>query len=170
MPIVTHEDSKMLSSLEIEIAKMMREMSSREKEITSAEMNVANLYGKYCRFLGIYVRKLRDLSKQLDILSREQKSGISQEDVQRNKDKVKHIDEVIEAKENYFDKLKDIAVQKKSLLIKRVEYADIMVVIAKLRKQIVNIGLKIEEAKNKMIPAEKIQGNETKTAPSKNSD
>ena len=86
MPIVTHEDSKMLSSLEIEIAKMMREMSSREKEIASAEMNVANLYGKYCRFLGIYVRKLRDLSKQLDVLSREQKSGISQEDVQMNKD------------------------------------------------------------------------------------
>jgi hypothetical protein len=152
----------MLSSLEVEIAKMMREMSSREKEIASAEMNVANLYGKYCRFLGIYVRKLRDLSKQLDVLSREQKSGISQEEVQRNKEKVKHIDEVIEAKENYFDKLKDIAVQKKSLLTKRVEYADIMVIIAKLRKQIVNVGMKIEEAKNKMIPAEKIQGNEMK--------
>ncbi|MCP4762845.1 MAG: hypothetical protein GY870_13785 [archaeon] len=137
-------------------------MAGKEKTIAAAEVKIADLYGDYCRFLGNYVRKLRDLSKQLDILSREERSGITSVDVTHNKDKVSHIDEIIEKKEKYYDKLKDVAIQKKSLLIKRIEYADLSVIVAKYRKQIVGVGMKIEEAKNKMIPADKVAGTETK--------
>ena len=157
MPIITTEDEKQLADLEVDIANMMKNLSQKEKIIAAAEVNIANMYAKYIRFLGLYVRKLRDLSKQLEILSREERSGIKKEEVSRNKNMVNHIDDVIEVKESYFDKLKDLAVQKKSLLIKRVEYADIMINTAKLRKKMVDIGLKIETAKNKMIPAEKVQ-------------
>ena len=157
MPIITTEDEKQLANLEVEIANMMKNLSQKEKLIAAAEVNIANMYAKYSRFLGLYVRKLRDLSKQLEILSREERSGITKEEVSRNKNMVNHIDDVIEVKESYFDKLKDLAVQKKSLLVKRVEYADIMINTAKLRKKMVDIGLKIETAKNKMIPAEKVQ-------------
>jgi hypothetical protein len=157
LPIITTEDEKQLANLEVEIANMMKNLSQKEKLIAAAEVNIADMYAKYIRFLGLYVRKLRDLSKQLEILSREERSGITKEEVSRNKNMVNHIDDVIEVKEFYFDKLKDLAVQKKSLLVKRVEYADIMINTAKLRKKMVGIGLKIETAKNKMIPAEKVQ-------------
>ena len=157
MPIITTEDEKQLANLKIDIANMMKDLSQKEKIIAAAEVNIADMYAKYIRFLGLYVRKLRDLSKQLEILSREERSGITKEEVSRNKNMVNHIDDVIEVKESYFDKLKDLAVQKKSLLVKRVEYADIMISTAKLRKKMVDIGLKIEAAKNKMIPAEKVQ-------------
>lgn len=162
MPIITTEDEKQLANLEIDIADMMKDLSQKEKSIAAAEVNIADMYAKYIRFLGLYVRKLRDLSKQLEILSREERSGITTEEVSRNKNMVNHIDDVIEVKESYFDKLKDLAVQKKSLLVKRVEYADILINTAKLRKKMVDIGLKIETAKNKMIPAEKVQTIEMK--------
>ncbi len=162
MPIITTEDEKQLANLEIDIANMMKDLSQKEKSIAAAEVNIADMYAKYIRFLGLYVRKLRDLSKQLEILSREERSGITTEEVSRNKDMVNHIDDVIEVKESYFDKLKDLAVQKKSFLVKRVEYADILINTAKLRKKMVDIGLKIETAKNKMIPAEKVQTIEMK--------
>lgn len=162
MPIITTEDEKQLANLEIDIADMMKGLSQKEKSIAVAEVNIADMYAKYIRFLGLYVRKLRDLSKQLEILSREERSGITTEEVSRNKDMVNHIDDVIEVKESYFDKLKDLAVQKKSFLVKRVEYADILINTAKLRKKMVDIGLKIETAKNKMIPAEKVQTIEMK--------
>jgi hypothetical protein len=162
LPIITTEDEKQLADLEIDIANMMKNLSQKEKLIAAAEVNIADMYSKYIRFLGLYVRKLRDLSKQLEILSREERSGITTEEVSRNKNMVNHIDDVIEVKESYFDKLKDLAVQKKSLLVKRVEYADILINTAKFRKKMVDIGLKIETAKNKMIPAEKVQTIEMK--------
>ena len=141
---------------------MMRQMSSKEKSISNAEKKLADQYGDYTRFMGVYVRKLRDLSKQLDILSRENRSGITKDEVEDNKEYVRHLDSAIDLKEKYCDKLKDVAIQKKSLLEKRVEYADIMVDIARLRKKVVDAGLKIETAKNKMVAAEKIASTEAK--------
>lgn len=162
MPIVTHEDEKILSNLEIEIAKMMTDISSKERSISQQEIKLADSYRDYCQFLGKFVRKLRDLGKQIEILSREERSGITKEDVEFNKSFVSAIDSTIEVKEKYYDKLKDLATQKKSLQDKRDEYAAILVETAKIRIKIVEVGLKIEEAKNKMVPAEKISTNETK--------
>ena len=162
MPIVTTEDEKILSNMEIEVAHLLKQMSNREKSIAHTEKKLADQYGDYTRFMGIFVRKLRDLSKQLDILSRESRSGITKEEVEDNKGYVRHLDGAIDLKEKYHDKLKDLAIQKKSLLEKRVEYADIMIDIARIRKRVVDAGLKIESAKNKMVAAEKIASTEAK--------
>ncbi len=162
MPIVTTEDEKILSATEIEVAHMLKQMSSKEKKIANSEKSLADQYSDYTRFMGIFVRKLRDLTKQLDILSRENRSGVTKEDVEDQKQYVHHLDNAIDIKEKYYDKLKDLAIQKRSLLEKRVEYADIMIDIARLRKKIVDAGLKIETAKNKMVAAEKIASTETK--------
>ncbi|MHA1821266.1 MAG: hypothetical protein ACTSVC_12385 [Promethearchaeota archaeon] len=156
MPIVTHQDEKILGDLQIEIAKLLKEMSSKQKSISDLEVKLANAYTDYTRFLSFFVRKLRDLTKQLETLSREERSGISSNEVQKNKDWVNNVDEEIEKKEQYYDKLKDLAIQKKSLIQKRVEYANILIEMAKIRKKIVDVGMKIEEAKNKMIPVEKV--------------
>lgn len=162
MPIVTHEDEKLLSNLEIEVAHMLKQMSSKEKSIAGTEKKLADQYGDYTRFMGIFVRKLRDLSKQLEILSREDRSGITKDEVEDNKQWVHHLDNAIDLKEKYYDKLKDLAIQKKSLLEKRVEYAAIMIEIARIRKKVVDAGLRIESAKNKMVAAEKIASTESK--------
>lgn len=162
MPIVTHEDEKILAQLEVDVAKHMKEMSLKEKSISDQEIKVANMYADYCRFLGSYTRKLRDLSKQLEILSREERSGINSEDVDHNKARIARIEEKNSVYEQYYDKLKDLAIQKRSLLKKRIEYSQIIVEIAGLRKKIVDAGLKIEQQKNKMVPAEKIAVLETK--------
>ena len=148
--------------MEIEVAHLLKQMSNREKSISNAEKKLADQYGDYTRFMGIFVRKLRDLSKQLDILSRESRSGITKEEVEDNKGYVRHLDNALDLKEKYSDKLKDLAIQKKSLLEKRVEYADIMIDIARIRKRVVDAGLKIESAKNKMVAAEKIASTEAK--------
>ena len=113
MPIVTHEDEKLLSNLEIEVAHMLKQMSGKEKSIAGTEKKLADQYGDYTRFMGIFVRKLRDLSKQLEILSREDRSGITKDEVEDNKQWVHHLDNAIDLKEKYCDKLKDIAIQKK---------------------------------------------------------
>jgi predicted nucleic acid-binding Zn-ribbon protein len=141
---------------------MLKQMSSKEKSISKAEKKLADQYGDYTRFMGIFVRKLRDLSKQLEILSREDRSGITKDEVDDNKQWVHHLDNAIDLKEKYYDKLKDLAIQKKSLLEKRVEYADIMIQIARIRKKVVDAGLRIEAAKNKMVAAEKIASTEAK--------
>jgi predicted nucleic acid-binding Zn-ribbon protein len=161
VPIVTTEDEKLLSNLEIEVAHMLKQMSSKENSISHAEKKLADQYGDYTRFMGIFVRKLRDLSKQLEILSRAERSGITKDEVEDNKEYVRHLDNAIELKEKYSDKLKDVSIQKKSLLEKRIEYADIMIDIARVRKRVVDAGLKIESAKNKMVAAEKIASTES---------
>ena len=160
MPIVTHQDEKILSSLEIEIAKMMQDMSKQERKIAKKEDKLADKYLDYNRFLEKYARKMRDLSKQLETLSREEKSGVTKEDVQFNKDRINHIEEKVEMQEKYYDALKDLILQKESLWEKRIEYSEILIDAAKLRNDIVDVGLKIEEAKNKMVPAEKVADKE----------
>lgn len=160
MPIVTHQDEKILSSLEIEIAKMMQDMSKQERKIAKKEDKLADKYLDYNRFLEKYARKMRDLSKQLETLSREEKSGVTKDDVQFNKDRINHIEEKVEMQEKYYDALKDLILQKESLWEKRIEYSEILIDAAKLRNDIVDVGLKIEEAKNKMVPAEKVADKE----------
>ena len=87
---------------------------------------------------------------------------ITKDDVNDHKEWVRHLDSAIDLKEGYYDKLKDLAIQKRSLLEKRIEYADIMISIARLRKKVVDAGIKIETAKNKMVAAEKIASTESK--------
>lgn len=162
IPIVTQEDQKILSDMEIEIAGMMKEISSKEEGISKAEEKLADLYNDYAKYLAKYVRKLRDLSKQIEILSREGKSGVTQEDVQFIKNQITHIDEKIEKFEKLYDRLKDLSIQKKSLWEKRNDYAEVVVTAAKFRTKMVETKFKIEEAKNKMLPAEKVASSETK--------
>ncbi|MHA1777368.1 MAG: hypothetical protein DRO88_00345 [Promethearchaeia archaeon] len=162
MPIVTHQDEYLLSKIEVELANMINSLAREIDSIKNQEKKLGDMYQAYTKDLGKYIRKMRDKSKQMDVLAREDKSGISKTEVDAYKKQVQKVDDRIRMIEGYYDRLKDLALQKNNLTKRMKEYASLMVSHAKIRNNIVDIGLKIEKEKNKMVAAESISRNEDK--------
>ncbi len=72
------------------------------------------------------------------------------------KTKIDTVDDQIKKLENYYSRLKDLAVHKEGLTRKMDEYAALVIENAKIRKKIVQAGQKIETEKNKMVAAENL--------------
>ena len=162
MPIVTHEDAIELARIDVEVAQLFTKLAHRINSLGSQEKKLGDMYQSYGKDLQVYLRKLRDKSKQMDVLSREANSGVDPEEVSDCKKKIQDVNDQIKMIEGYFDRLKDLALQKKGLTKKMEEYSRLVIHNAKIRKSIVLIGLKIEKAKNKMIAAESISKDEDK--------
>ena len=160
MPIVTHEDSIELARLDVEVAHLFTKIAHKINSLGSQEKKLGEMYQSYGKDLQVYLRKLRDKSKQMDVLSREDNSGVDSEDVAECKKKIHDVDDQIKMLEGFADRLKDLSLQKKGLTKKMEEYSKLVVHNAKIRKHIVLIGLKIEKAKNKMVAAESISKDE----------
>lgn len=162
MPIVTHQDEYLLSKIDVEISAMFQKLAKEIDQIRSQETKLGEMYQSYSKDLGKYVRKMRDKSKQMEVLAREDRSGIQDADVKEYKDRIHNVDDQIKMIEGYYDRLKDLALQKGNLTKRMNEYSKLMVSHAKIRKEIVDIGLRIEKEKNKMVAAESISKNEDK--------
>lgn len=162
MPIVTHQDEYLLSKIETELAKLLNTLARDIDSIKSQEKKLGEMYQFYTKDLGKYIRKMRDKSKQMDVLAREDRSGITKAEVDAYKKQIQKVDDRIRMIEGYYDRLKDLALQKNNLIKRMSEYAKLMVSHAKIRDYIVDIGLKIEKEKNKMVAAESISRNEDK--------
>ncbi|MCF2139105.1 MAG: hypothetical protein K9W44_03525 [Candidatus Lokiarchaeota archaeon] len=162
MPIVTHQDEYLLSKIDIELAGMLNYLARDIESIRNQEKKLGDMYQSYTKDLGKYIRKMRDKSKQMDVLAREDKSGITKADVDAYKKQIQKVDDRIRMIEGYYDRMKDLALQKNNLIKRMNEYAKLIVNHAKIRKTIVDIGLRIEKEKNKMVAAESISKNEDK--------
>ncbi|QEE14721.1 hypothetical protein DSAG12_00536 [Promethearchaeum syntrophicum] len=162
MPIVTHEDAIELAKLDVEVAHLFTKIAHKINSLGSQEKKLGEMYQSYGKDLQEYLRKLRDKSKQMDVLSREEHSGVESEDVADCKKKIHDVDDQIKMIEGFYDRLKDLSLQKKGLTKKMEEYSKLVVHNAKIRKQIVMLGLKIEKSKNKMVAAESISTDEDK--------
>ncbi len=162
MPIVTHEDAIELAKLDVEVAQLFTKLAHRINSLGSQEKKLGDMYQSYGKDLQEYQRKLRDKSKQMDVLSREDHSGVDSEDVAECKKKIQDVDDQIKSIEGFYDRLKDLSLQKKGLTKKMEEYSRLIIHNAKIRKRIVLVGLKIEKAKNKMVAAESISNDEDK--------
>ena len=162
MPIVTHEDAIELSKLDVEVAHLFTKIAHKINSLGSQEKKLGEMYQSYGKDLQEYQRKLRDKSKQMDVLSREDNSGVESEDVSECKKRIHDVDDQIKMIEGFYDRLKDLSLQKKGLTKKMVEHSKLVVHNAKIRKSIVMLGLKIDKAKNKMVAAESISGDEDK--------
>ena len=156
MPIITHQDEILLAKIDSEVAHMFAKLGGTIDSISSAEKKVAGLYQNYTKDLQNYVRRLRDKSKQMEILAREERSGIEDGDVKEIKSRVRGVDDRIQMIEAYCDRVKDLTLQKSGLTKRMREYAKLVVSNAQIRKKIVNIGLKIEKEKNKMVAADSL--------------
>ena len=156
MPIITHQDEILLAKIDVEVAQLFSKLSSTIDSIASAEKKMAGMYQNYTKDLQNYVRHLRDKSKQMEILGREERSGIEEADVKQIKKRVQGVDDQIHMIEAYYDRLKDLSLQKSGMTKRMREYSKLVVINAQIRKKIVNIGLKIEKEKNKMVAADSL--------------
>ena len=162
MPIVTHEDAIELAKLDVEVAHLFTKIAHKINSLGSQEKKLGEMYQSYGKDLQVYSRKLRDKSKQMDVLSREENSGVESEDVAECKKRIHDVDDQIKMIEGFYDRLKDLSLQKNGLTKKMLEHSKLVIHNAKIRKSIVLLGLKIDKAKNKMVAAESISGDEDK--------
>ena len=156
MPIVTHEDELVLAKLDIEVAKQLKIINNKMKRISKEEQSMGKLYQSYTKDLQNLARKMRDKSKQMEILARENRSNVTESDVKDFKNQVLKVDDQIKAIELYYDRTKDLALQKQSIIDRMEEYIGLVVPHSKLRQEIVEIGLRIDKEKNKMVAADSL--------------
>lgn len=156
IPIVTHEDEVALAKLDVELADIIKKIGKKIGQLSSQERSLGDSYQDYSKLLAEYARKMRDISKQMEVLAREERSGIEAAEVDAFKKKIAAVDDQTKKIETYYDRMKDLAVHKESLTKKMDEYAALMVENAKIRKKIVEFGLRIEKEKNKMIAADSL--------------
>ena len=162
MPIITHEDEILLAKVDVEVSDMFKKLASKIDKISDAEKSLGEMYQDYTKDLQEYARKMRDKSKQMEILAREERSGVEKAEVDDYKKKIVDVEEQIKMIEGYYDRLKDLAGQKRSMTKKMEEYVKLVQANAKIRREIVELGLKIEKDKNKMVAAESISKVEDK--------
>ncbi len=155
-PIITHEDEKLLASLDVDIAKQFKSLSKNIKKIKKRERKLGEEYQDYTKELKAYVRIMKDKEKQLEILAREKSSGVSQEEIDEYKKRIQDETDKIKMIEGYYDRLKDLALAKETIISTMREYSDLLKDNSDIREEIVDLGLDIEKAKNKMVAAGKI--------------
>jgi hypothetical protein len=150
----------LLARLDVDIANTIRDLGKKIASLSDHEKHLADQYNDYSKALTDYLRKMKDKHKQMDTLAREDKSGIHDTDVKEYKKRVDYVEEQIKMFEGYYDRMKDLALQKKTLIKKMDEYADMVVATAKIRKNIIDLGLKIEKDKDKMVAADNLNKRE----------
>jgi prefoldin subunit 5 len=160
MPIVTHEDEILLAKIDGEIALTIKALSKKIAGIAEQEKKLSDSYNDYSKALTDYGRKMRDKHKQMDTLAREERSGIQMTEVKEYKKRIDELDDQIKMIVGYYDAMKDLAIQKRNMIAKMDEYADNIIATAKVRKEIIDIGLKIEKDKEKMIAADNLNKRE----------
>ncbi len=160
MPIITHQDLIELAKIDVEVASHFGKIAKKIETIASAEKKMGDLYQSYTKDLSIFVRKMRDKSKQMEVLAREENSGVDDADVKAYKKRVQDVEDQIKSIEGYYDRTKDLALQKRGMIKRMEEYNKLVVNNAKIRKRLVELGLKIEKEKNKMVAADSISKTE----------
>lgn len=160
MPIVTHEDEILLAKIDADLASSIKGLSKKIVGLADQEKKLADSYNDYSKALTEYGRKMRDKYKQMDTLAREERSGIQMNEVKEYKKRIDELDDQIKMIVGYYDAMKDLAIQKRNMITKMDEYADNIVATAKIRKDIIDIGLKIEKDKEKMIAADNLNKRE----------
>ncbi|WP_371801819.1 hypothetical protein [Candidatus Lokiarchaeum ossiferum] len=160
MPIITHQDLIELAKIDVEVASDFGKIAKKIETIASAEKKMGELYQSYTKDLSNFVRKMKDKSKQMEVLAREENSGVDDADVKAYKQRVAEVTDQIKALEGYYDRTKDLALQKKGMVKRMEEYNKLVVNNAKIRKRIVEIGLRIEKEKNKMVAADSLSKTE----------
>jgi hypothetical protein len=160
MPIVTHEDEIQLAKIDMEVASIFSKLAKKIETISGQEKKLGETYQSYTKDLSAYVRKMRDKSKQMEVLAREERSGVEDADVKEYKKRIQSVDDQIKMIEGYYDRMKDLAMQKKGMIKRMDEYNKLVGTNSRIRRRIVDLGLKIEKEKNKMVAADSLSKTE----------
>lgn len=156
-PIVTSEDDKTLANQEDQMASLLGKIISAEKSDYSTILKLAESMQKTLILKEKYLRHKRDVSKQMDILAREDRSDITSEEVQDFKDAIIEEADFVEKARTFVNALKDLEAQSRSFLDRKSDYASSIKTVASQRRSTVKIAASLDAAKNKLQAAEKLQ-------------
>lgn len=155
-PIITQED-------ELELAKMERALADKMKKIAKAQTVVINSQKKFAENvtkLNILRESLnrtfRDVIKQMQMLARERRSNVKDEEVNIYQDIIHKNDEYVQGNNKFLNAMKDLAVRKEYLVNMKNEFADTLIDVADKRIAVIKKALNVEKMKNKMIEGDKL--------------
>lgn len=156
MPIITHEDELELSKMEKDMVSDLKKLANIQKSLIESQKKYIDNVGKSILARKTLNRSMRDVLKQMQVLARENKSNIKDEEVNFFQDLVRKNDEYIEASEAYMEAHKDVVVKKEYFITKKLELAQAINEVAGKRHSIVKKALNVEKAKNKLIDGDKL--------------
>jgi len=156
MPIITHEDELDLARLENELVDKLEDHAKEQSKVIKAQKKLAENITDMNISRDSLNRTMRDVYKQMQMLAREHKSNVKEEDVDLMESLIRQNDTYIEANNKYLNALKDLAVRKDYLVEKKEEFAEALEEVADKREDVIKKALAVEKAKNKMIEGDKL--------------
>ena len=155
-PIITHEDELDLARLENELVDKLKDHAKEQSKVIKNQKKLADKISDMNIARDSLNRTLRDVFKQMQMLAREHRSNVKEQDVNLMEQLIRQNDEYIEANNKYLNALKDLAVRKDYLVAKKEEFAEALKEVADNRKVVIKKALDVEKAKNKMIEGDKL--------------
>ena len=155
-PIITHEDELELASIEKTLAKKIKKLVKSQSALIDAQKKYAENIAKTNLTRQSLNRTFRDVLKQMQVLARESKSNIKDEEVNLFQEIIHKNDEYVEANDKYFNALKDITLKKEYFITKKIQLADAITDVASRRDTVIKKALAVEKAKNKLIEGDKL--------------
>lgn len=155
-PIITHEDELELASIEKDLANEIKKLAKSQSTLINSQKKYAENLAKTNLVRQSLNRTFRDVLKQMQVLARESKSNIKDEEVNLFQDIIHKNDEYIEANDKYFNALKDITLKKEYFITKKIQLADAINDVASRRAVVIKKALNVEKAKNKLIEGDKL--------------
>ena len=155
-PIITHEDELELASIEKDLANEIKKLAKSQSTLINSQKKYAENLAKTNLVRQSLNRTYRDVLKQMQVLARESKSNIKDEEVNLFQDIIHKNDEYIEANDKYFNALKDITLKKEYFITKKIQLADAIKDVASRRAVVIKKALNVEKAKNKLIEGDKL--------------
>ncbi|TFF99118.1 MAG: hypothetical protein EU542_09335 [Promethearchaeota archaeon] len=156
IPIITHEDELDLARLENELVDKLEDHAKEQSKVIKNQKKLADKISDMNITRDSLNRTLRDVYKQMQMLAREHRSNVKEEDVNLMEQLIRQNDEYIEANNKYLNAMKDLAVRKDYLVAKKEEFAEALKEVAEKRKVVIKKALDVEKAKNKMIEGDKL--------------
>lgn len=155
-PIITHEDELELASIEKDLANKIKKLAKSQNTLINSQKKYAENLAKTNLIRQSLNRTYRDVLKQMQVLARESKSNIKEEEVNLFQDIIHKNDEYVEANDKYFNALKDITLKKEYFITKKAQLADAITDMASRRAVVIKRALDVEKAKNKLIEGDKL--------------
>ena len=155
-PIITHEDELELASVEKTLAKKIKKLAKSQSSLINTQKKYAENIAKNNLVRQSLNRTFRDVLKQMQVLARESKSNIKDEEVNLFQEIIHKNDEYVEANDKYFNALKDITIKKEYFISKKIQLADAITDVASRRATVIKKALAVEKAKNKLIEGDKL--------------
>ncbi|TFG04221.1 MAG: hypothetical protein EU539_11235 [Promethearchaeota archaeon] len=155
-PIITHEDELELAKGEKDLTSQLKKVAKLQRSVSKSQIKLAEDIAKLDIGRQLLNRTFRDVLKQMQMLARESRSNIKDEEVNFFQDIVHETDETTEAGKKYVDSIKNIALGKEDLAHRFELFANALSEVAGRRSGLIKKALKIEKTKNKMIEGSKL--------------